>query len=314
MITTRLMGAEIEYLGDSGDAQFDYVNEYYRGMREVNSILLPGSNILDSLMILKDIIKAIDDKTVNKIGTNGWVNSYGMAYNGVHLHLSGSLSRGLLERNILRLINKHGFSPRTVTSWHIFNRPTKYNFKNKNKHVPIYKTPRNTLEIRILDIEYFITDDIIKDLAIAIEYAYNGKETEGDYSWASRLQDIPMEDYKACCKFLDKNMAKWWTKRGAGYYMNTNGGYLFKFKELEGWTTREAPAAEEVAPEPRRAPRMASRARSGSSDGNRPRDRGSRSTIFDTSYSTYGFGSVESLERAIDEIRPRAEEEGDSNA
>ncbi len=238
-ITTRLMGAEVEYLGSSRDKAFDFVNEYYRDMREVNSILLPCSDVLASLKVLKDIMLNIDDSIHNKLGTYGWVNSYGIAYNGVHLHLSGKIDAGALERNIFRVIHRHGLSPRTVTSWHIFNRPTRYNLKNKRKHVPIYKTPRGTLEIRILDIEYFMDDEIIVDIAEAIEFAYAGKDTKGNHKWVDDLMRIGMEDYKKCCDYLDTNMAKWWRKNSEGRYTNTNGNYTFAFKDLEDWEVPE---------------------------------------------------------------------------
>lgn len=238
-LTDRLIGAEIEYIGDNGDIPFDYVNEYYRGMREINTILLPGTNVLESLLVIKDIMIELDKKMVKKLGTFSWLNSYGIAYNGAHLHLSGSIDSSALERNILRLIAKHGFSPRTVTSWHIFNRPTKYNFKNKRKHTPIYQTPRDTTEIRILDIEYLQSEEILVDLATAIEFAYNGKDTEGDFTWANKLKNIHLEDYQACCAFLDNNLAAWWTKVEEGVYKNNNGGDVCNFKDLDDWAPQE---------------------------------------------------------------------------
>ena len=233
------MGAEIEYLASDEDKRFHSVSEYYSRMREVNSILLPGSNILDSLMVLKEIIQSLDKKLKNTLATRAWPNGYGFAYNGVHLHLSGKLDKEILTKNIFRLMAKHGLSPRTVTSWHIFNRPSNYSFKNRNKHQPIYKTPRGTLEIRVLDLEYFLDDEIIKDLAVAIDMAYAGKLIDGDDTWVSRLLDINLDKYKDCCEFLDSNMAKNWEKIKEGHYINKVGRYDFNFTALPDWREEE---------------------------------------------------------------------------
>ena len=241
-ITTRLMGAEVEYYCSSRDKSFSYVNEYYSGMREVNSILLPCSDVLETLMTLKGILEKVDASIHHKLGTKGWVNSYGMAYNGVHLHLSGSINKEVLEKNIFRLMNKYGLSPRTVTSWHIFSRPSTYGLKRKRKHQPIYKTPRGTLEIRVLDVEYFLDVKIIKDLAIAIEAAYNGELIDGSDKWVSKLLQIPLEDYKASLKFLDKNLSPSWIRNEEGIYTNTNGNYHFDYTVLSEWA-REEPVA-----------------------------------------------------------------------
>lgn len=234
-ITNRLMGAEVEYLAGN-DRNFDYINEYYSRMREVNSILLPGSDIKESLFILKDILMALNSKLEFPLGTRGWVNSYGIAYNGVHLHLSGNISKVHLKENILKVIGKHGMSPRTVSSWHIFNRPTNFNFKNKRKHCPIYLTPRGTVEIRVLDVEYFLDDDIIVDLSKAIDAAYNEEYIEGDNSWVNTLVSIPLEAYRRSCEFLDGNLYKGWRKVEDGIYEHTTTEYSVNFTRLDGWT------------------------------------------------------------------------------
>ena len=234
-ITNRLIGAEIEYYASGEDKPFHYVDEYYSAMREVNSILLPGSDVLESLKTLKQIMLAMDKKIKHPLGTRGWRNSYGFAFNGVHLHLSGRINKEVLTSNIFKLIDKYGMSPRTVTSWHIFNRPTNYGLKNKNKHQPVYKTPRGTLEIRILDLEYFLNDNIINDLALAIEGGFNGKAIEGSKAWVSKLMDINIDNYKDCCEFLDNNLAPWWTKESEGNYTNTKGNYSLDFKDLPDW-------------------------------------------------------------------------------
>jgi len=234
-LTTRLIGAEIEYLASSEDEEFEYVNEYYSGMREVNSILLPGTNVLDSLMVLKDIINAMQEKIKNPIGTSGWLNSYGYAFNGIHLHLSGALDARALEHNILSVIWKYGLSPRTVSSWHVMHRRTNYNFKDKRKHSPVYRTPRGTHEIRILDIEYFMNDDILKDIAIAIEDAYKGNKIVGNSTWAASLINIPLEHYITNCEFLDTNLSTEWEKEQDGIYRHKRTRYRINFKELEDW-------------------------------------------------------------------------------
>ncbi len=234
-ITTRLIGAEIEYYASGDDDNFDYVNEYYSAMREVNSILLPGSDALASLKTLKLIMIEMSKKIRQPLGTRGWSNSYGFAYNGVHLHLSGKISQKILTSNIFKLMNKHGLSPRTVTSWHIFNRPSDYSLKNKRKHQPVYRTPRGTLEIRALDLEYFLDDDIIKDLAKAIEGAYTDKEMEGDASWVAKLMSIPIDNYQECCSFLDTNLSNLWEKRADGIYRNKISKYIIDFTLLSDW-------------------------------------------------------------------------------
>ena len=238
-LTTRLIGAEIEYYASSDDKSFNYVDEYYSAMREVNSILLPGTDVLTSLMTLKTIILELDKKIRHPLGTRAWPNSYGFAYNGVHLHLSGKINQEILTTNIFRLMHKHGLSPRTVTSWHIFNRPTNYSFKNKRKHQPVYRTPRGTLEIRVLDLEYFLDDAIIKDLAIAIEGGYKGELIDGNDSWVNSLLKINLDNYQECCKFLDTNLSPMWNKKEEGVYINKIGDYEFNFKSLPDWVTQE---------------------------------------------------------------------------
>ncbi len=234
-ITKRLMGAEIEYYASADDKSFEYVNEYYSAMREVNSILLPGSDILTSLKTLKLIMIEMSKKIRHPLGTKGWANSYGFAYNGVHLHLSGTINKEVLTDNIFKLMHKHGLSPRTVTSWHIFNRPSEYSLKNKRKHQPVYKTPRGTLEIRVLDLEYFLDDNIIKDLALAIEGGYTGKAIKGDASWVDKLLPIHIDNYKECCKFLDTNLSNLWEKRADGIYRNKVSRYTIDFTTLSDW-------------------------------------------------------------------------------
>ncbi len=208
-------------------------------MREVNSILLPCSDVLETLKTLKTILINIDKKLEHKLGTRAWYNSYGIAYNGVHLHLSGGINYEILQSNIYKLIDKYGLSPRTVTSWHVFSRNSRYGLKQKRKHQPIYKTPRNTLEIRVLDIEYFLDDYIILDLAKAIEGAYNGVEVEGSTAWVNKLLAINLEEYKKSLEFMESNMSKWWTKRTDGVYHNNNGGYTFDFRTLPEWAEQE---------------------------------------------------------------------------
>jgi len=235
-ITEKLMGAEIEYFASGDDKSFEYVNEYYSAMREVNSILLPGSDILNSLKTLKLIMLEMSKKIRHPLGTRGWPNSYGFAYNGVHLHLSGSINQEVLTDNIFKLMYKHGFSPRTVTSWHIFNRPSEYSLKSKRKHQPVYKTPRGTLEIRALDLEYFLDDNIIKDLALAIEGGYKGESVEGDASWVNKLLNIHIDDYKKCCSFLDTNLSTLWEKLDEGIYRNKVSRYVIDFTTLSDWS------------------------------------------------------------------------------
>ncbi len=234
-ITDRLIGAEIEYMGDARDDKFDYVDEYYRDMREVNSILLPCSDIQASLGIISNIFKELDNKTRRVLGTYGWINSYGIAYNGAHLHLSGDINSTILRNNILKVINKWGFSPRTVTSWHIFNRPTNYSFKNKIKHSPVYNTPRGTTEIRVLDLEYFMNDEILVDLGLAIEAAYNNKNIAGSAKWAATLTNMHIDDVKACLDFMDTNRASWWDKLCDGAYKNNFTDEIIDFRGLDDW-------------------------------------------------------------------------------
>ncbi len=238
-LNTRLMGAEVEYFASATDTVEVYVNEYYSRMREVNTILLPASDVSVALYILKDIIKSIGKNVSAPLGTKGWYNGYGYAYNGVHLHLSGNIDPRVLEVNILKVIGKHGLSPRTVTSWHVLNRISKFSFKQRRKHRPVVKSNKNTYEIRILDIEYFLDDDIIEDIATAINGAYNGKVIEGDDRWASKLVSIPIENYKECCKFLDDNCSKFWKKHEDGVYVNTNTGDKLDFREFDEWRSGE---------------------------------------------------------------------------
>jgi hypothetical protein len=258
------MGAEVEYYASSRDGAFTYVNEYYDRMREVNSILLPCTDVHVALVTLKEIIANMQKKIQNKIGTRGWYNGYGYAYNGVHLHLSGNINAEILETNILRVIGKHGMSPRTVTSWHIFSRPTRYNLKSKRKHRPIHKTNKGTLEIRVLDIEYFTDDAIIKDLAEAISGAYNGNIINGDDTWVRKLLDIPLENYRECCNFLDTNMSKKWGKLEDGVYNLIGTPYTLNFTSLDEWQRDEPLEAPECVPltaeEIRQRRRMASAA------------------------------------------------------
>ena len=234
-LTTRLMGAEIEYRASASDKSFESIAEYYSGMREVNTILLPCSDVLESLKVLKQILINMDDKIYHKLGTSGWFNSYGYAFNGMHLHLSGSINKDILRNNILKVIGKHGLSPRTTTSWHVMERPTNYNFKSRSKNCPVYRTSKGTTEIRILDLEYFIDDDIIEDLAHAIEESYRGKEIVGDLEWAVKLSGIGLENYVEIFKILDGNLSKFWEKLDEGVYKNTYANYTLDYTETHDY-------------------------------------------------------------------------------
>jgi len=233
-LTQRLIGAEIEYKAHPDDDRFTSISEYYSGMREVNNILLPGTDVKESLKTLQKILQQIDKNLRFPLCTHFWKCSYGYAFNGVHLHLSGNISTEKLRYNILSVIGKYGLSPRVATSWHVMSRPTNYGFKNKRKHTPIYHTPRGTKEIRILDVELFMDDKSLEDIADAIIAAYaNEFHSVGPTAWYDRLQTTHLEDYKKSCKILDDNLHPSWQKLANGMYENAAG--VIDFTQFREW-------------------------------------------------------------------------------
>ena len=230
----RIVGLEVEYRQHEDDNILEYENEYYSRMKEINRLLLPmhKGDTLSTLKTIKNLLVGIDSKLGNPLGTFNWATSYGHAFNGLHLHISHKIDRALLTRNILRVIGKWGITPRVATSWHVRAQPSFRSFKAKGKYTPVHVTPRGTTEIRILDIEYFYNDEILVDIAQAIDYSCHEVRKEvkfGDYKWFN--QDCYNEDLGKLLMAMEKNMAPWYTKTGTMSYTNKYTGDQIRFND-----------------------------------------------------------------------------------
>jgi len=231
----RLVGLEVEYKQSGSDNIPNPENEYYNGMKEINRILLPmhKGKTLDTLKTIKNVLVGINKRTGRKLGTYHWSTGYGHAFNGLHLHISHKISKKLLTKNILRVIDKWGQTPRIATSWHVRAQPSHRGFKAKSKYTPVHVTPRGTTEIRILDIEYFYDDEILKDIATAIDYSTNEilKEVDfGSESWF--YQDCYNEDTGKLLMSMESNMATWYTKIDEMTYANAYTNDVVCFQNL----------------------------------------------------------------------------------
>ena len=230
---SRMMGVEIEYLASDSDSVPNHVREYYSGMREVNNLIIPW-NLEDTVGALKNVQAMLINFSKfagNGAYTTAWNSGSGYAYNGVHIHLSGAVSKEALTESVWKLVHKYGCTPRIATSWHIKEVHSDANFKKKRRFRPVITTSFNTTEIRLFDMEYFLNDDFLEDLAEAIVLATKGEAVGGTRSPFGRTVYIA-EDFAKILNIMDKNIAPWWVCVDHMQYRNRYTGVRIDYSRV----------------------------------------------------------------------------------
>jgi hypothetical protein len=229
MMKVNNIGVEVEYLMSLSDNIKNKVPEYYNKMYEINDLMLPviDGNILATLRSIRNVLVGINKRLTNKLATYTWNTSYGMAFNGLHLHLDAKVDVDILTNNLLWVINKHGITPRIATSWHVKQVVSDRPWKIKDTFRPVIHTEFGTTEIRLLDIEYMYNDSTIKDIATAIDSALRGTSIATDTSWF--YADVPNENIGHWLNIMETNLADWYYKVSGCRYINRFSGKTHDF-------------------------------------------------------------------------------------